>query len=197
MRRAVAAGFALVLCGGVALAVSFTVGNTGKARPKLSEGSSAEKPSTRATVDSIATIVANSASDRSRVIAAIDEVQSCSLSASTGESTLQSVINDRRTSVARLDNFVAARDPGVSPLMLNDLLTTLNAAISDDVSYMSWMGDVASGHASCGTDPMSDPNFSAAKAESDRTNLDKQVFVDAWNPVAAKYGKPTYQAEDF
>lgn len=197
MRRIAVAGFTLLMCGCIAVAVSFATGHKGRARPKLSQGSSAQMPSTHAIVDSVATIVANSASDRSRVIVAIDQVQSCSLSPTSGESTLQSVINDRRTSVARLDGLVASRATGVSPLMLNDLLTTLNAAISDDVSYMSWMGDIASGHASCATDPMSDPNFAAAKAESDRTNVDKQVFVDAWNPMAAKYGKPTYHAEDF
>jgi hypothetical protein len=81
--------------------------------------------------------------------------------------------------------------------MINDLVTTLNASISDDESYMSWMGDIAGGHASCGGNPMSDPNFAAAKAESDRTNLDKVVFVEEWNPLAQRYGKPLYEPGDF
>ena len=42
-----------------------------------------------------------------------------------------------------------------------------------------------------------DPNFAAAKAESDRTNLDKETFVEEWNPLAQRYGKPTYQSSDF
>jgi len=139
-------------------------------------------------------IVAASAADRSRVIAAINEVQSCALAAAQGQAAVESVINDRRGAVAQLERSAAA---GPAAAVVNDLTTTLNASISDDVSYMSWMSDIAGGHATCGGNPMTDPNFAAAEAQSDRTNFDKEVFVEAWNPLAAKYGKPTYHAEDF
>lgn len=142
-------------------------------------------------------IVAASAADRSRVIAAIEEVQSCTLSASQGQAVVESVINDRRTSVSQLEQLASARPVVVNTTLLNDLVTTLNASISDDLSYMSWMGDIAGGHAACGGNPLEDPNFAAAKDQSDRTNSYKQVFVQAWNPVAARYGKQTYQAQDF
>jgi hypothetical protein len=196
-RRMLVVTLAGLLGAGTAAAVSFAVTGSGTARPNLSKRVAAEVPSAETVVDSISAIVATSAADRARVISAIDQVQNCSLNAGSGRSILESVINDRRTSVTELERMAAGRPPAVSAVMLDDLVTTLNAAISDDESYMSWMGDIAGGRASCGADPMSDPNFAAAKAESDRTNLDKQAFVDAWNPLAARYGKPAYQAGDF
>jgi len=115
------------------------------------------------------------------------------------------VIADRRSAVAQLDRFAASKpsqpgaeaDAQTSIPVVNYLMTTLNASISDDVSYASWMADIAGGHAACGANPMADQNFAAAKEQSDRTNADKDAFVAAWNPLAVKYGKPTYRAEDF
>lgn len=184
-------------------AVAIGLADRGASGPPHARGSHPDR--TRSTIESISTIVAATATDRSRVITAIDGVQSCSLPAAQGEDVIESVIADRRSAVARLERFAASRPAQVGAEagaqtnipVVNDLVTTLNASISDDVSYASWMGDIAGGHTTCGADPMTDPNFAAAKAQSDRTNSDKDAFVAAWNPLAVKYGKPTYAAGDF
>ena len=196
-RRATALTIGIMVCAGIAAVAAFTALGTGPGRPRASKGASPDLASAQTTVDSISAIVAVSAADRTRVINAIDAVQSCALTASSGQSTIESVINDRRTGVAQLQHIAATRAPTISSSMINDLVTTLNASISDDESYMSWMGDVAGGRSTCGGNPMTDPNFAAAKAESDRTNLDKETFVEEWNPLAQRYGKPTYQSSDF
>jgi len=196
-RRATAAMMGLLVCACIAAGVAFATLGGGPGRPRVSKGASPDLASAQTTVDTMSAIVAVSAADRTRVINVIDAVQSCALTASSGQSTLESVINDRRTGVAQLQHLAAIRTPGISSSMINDLVTTLNASISDDESYMSWMGDVAGGRSACGGNPMSDPNFAAAKAESDRTNLDKETFVEEWNPLAQSYGKPTYRSGDF
>ena len=187
----------LAVCACIAAGVAYAVVGTGQGRSRMAKGASPDLASAQTTVDSMSAIVAVSAADRTRVINAIDAVQSCDLTASSGQTVLESVINDRRTGVAQLQHLAATHAPGVSSSMISDLMTTLNASISDDESYMSWMDDIAAGRSACGGNPMSDPNFAAAKAESDRTNLDKQVFVEEWNQLAQGYGKPTYRPGDF
>ena len=196
-RRAIAVLIGLTVCACVGAGVTFATLGAGSGRPRLSKGAAPDLASAQTTVDSISAIVAVSAADRTRVINAIEAVQACALTAASGQSTLETVINDRRTGVAQLQHIAAIRAPAISSSMINDLMTTLNASISDDESYMSWMGDVAGGRSTCGGNPMADPNFAAAKAESDRTNLDKETFVEEWNPLAQRYGKPTYQSSDF
>ena len=192
--RGALAACALLVCAGVAAAVLLAV--PGGSHRQGSPGSPSDAVSVRQSVTQLASTVAQSATDRSRVIAAIDGVQNCSLQPAAGQSALESVIADRRRSVTGLQRIAAGRIPATSPAA-DDLMTTLNAAISDDVSYLSWMSDIAGGHASCGGDPAADPNFAAAQAESARTNADKQQFVSLWNPLAARYRQPTYKASDF
>lgn len=196
-RRAGASAIVVAVCACIATAIAYLVLGGGGRHTGVARGAPPGPASAQTTIDSISAIVATSAADRRRVIAAIDAVQSCSLSASDGASTLESVVNDRRMGVSELVRLAAVRPKGINSLMIGDLMTTLNAAISDDESYMSWMGDIAGGHATCGADPMSDPNFAAAKTQSDRTDADKQAFVEEWNPLAQRYQKPTYQSRDF
>lgn len=196
-RRRVATATGLVACLVVLAAAVHVLSGGGPGHPKPQRASSPDLASAQTTVDSMSAIVAVSAADRTRVIELIDAVQSCATPASSGESGLAAVISDRRAGVAQLDRLAAGPAPGVDNALINDLVTTLDASISDDESYMSWMGDIAGGRAVCGGNPMSDPNFAAAKTESDRTNVDKQAFVADWDPLALRYGKPTYRAGDF
>ena len=191
---AVAAACGLLACGAITAAILLTA--SGGPHRNSSPPSSAGTVPVQQSVAELASIVAASASDRSRVISAIDRVQNCSLQPVAGEAAIQSVVADRRRSVSRLQSIATAKAATTSPLA-DDLMTTLNAAISDDLSYTSWMEDIASGHATCGGDPANDPNFAAAQAQSGRTNADKQQFVSLWNPLAARYGQPTYRADDF
>lgn len=195
-RRRLAALVVSVACLGAAGGIAAAVLDSGTGSGRR-HTASPPPDQARRTVDSMSAIVAASAADRSRVIAAIDEVQSCTLSASQGQAVVESVVNDRRASVSQLERLSSARPDAVSTALVNDLVATLDASISDDLSYMSWMADIAGGHAACGANPMSDPNFAAAKDQSDRTNSYKQIFVQGWNPVASRYGKQTYQAQDF
>ena len=190
---AVVAACGLLAGGAIAAAILLAVpGGTHRHGSPASRGGTV---SLQQSVSALAATVAASASDRSRVIAAIDGVQNCSLQPVAGESAVESVITDRRRSVARLQRIAAEKAP--TSLVADDLMTTLNAAISDDLSYMSWMEDIASGHATCGGNPAGDPNFAAAQAQSGRTNADKQQFVALWNPLASRFGQPTYTADDF
>jgi len=153
-------------------------------------------PSVRARVALMSSILARSSSDRTRVITAIDGVQNCTIAPSQGQSTVETVIADRKATVGQLQQIDTRGLPAGTSL-ISELTTTLNAAISDDVSYMSWMADIANGHATCGGNPMSDPNFAAAQAQSNRTNDDKSAFVQIWDQLARTYGQPTYGTGDF
>jgi len=195
-RALAGAGLAILACGGIAAAVLLPTPGAAHRSAPATVPNRADPAGVRRAVIAVSAIVARSAADRTRVINAIDGVQSCTVVATEAESSVQSVIDDRRQALASLGRFAGVRVQVVTSLV-SELTTTLNASISDDESYMSWMSDVASGHASCAGNPASDPNFAAAQAESSRTNTDKAQFVGTWNSLAPRYGQQTYRAEDF
>jgi hypothetical protein len=200
LSHAAPAGAAVVVLAGAVVATLLLTGSNGGHK----RGTPPSQPSTPVTaartVAEVSALVAQSAADRTSVIAAIDGVQNCSLGVQQGEDTVEAVINDRRQAVMQLTRMAGTRQLdrlANGAALVSELTTTLNAAISDDESYMSWMGDVATGHAQCGGDPMADPNFAAAQAQSTRTNIDKEAFVRDWNSLASQFGQATYRAQDF
>jgi hypothetical protein len=192
----------------VALAV-FTTGlpSIGHSHPqRIAHGSSTttlpaaqgQNASSRATLNAVNAIIDETGAGRERLIAAIDAVQACSMTPSDGESAVGQVVTEREQGLGdlnRLDKVESTPPPDRS--VIQSLTAVLNDSVQADRAYMAWMGDIAGGGVTCGANPMSDPNFAAGQTFSIKADGDKQVFVEAWNPLAGQHGLATYQPQDF
>jgi hypothetical protein len=143
-------------------------------------------------------IIAETGLGRQEVVAAIDAVQACRVNPSAAQGTVSQVVNQRQQSLAQLRGLegntaaVAAEHKAI-----RSLVAVLGDSIQADQDYAAWMGDVAAGQPTCHSDPMNDANFAAGQAFSAKADADKEVFVEAWNPLAAPAGLTTHQAQDF
>jgi hypothetical protein len=132
------------------------------------------------------------------VIAAIDAVQACSMSPADGQAAISDVVAERHLTLARLRRLDANPSTAhADGYVIATLMTVIDDSVQADQDYAAWMADVGSGQPSCRVDPVNDANFSAAQIFSEKADTDKQVFVQAWNPLAGAAGLTTYSPQDF
>jgi hypothetical protein len=103
----------------------------------------------------LASYLAQSASVRPTIQAAIDGVQTCSESPSSGEATLQQAISTRRRIMSGLQALSPARLPHGAQL-ISGLTTAMQESLGADHDYQDWMADVANS-GTCGSNPEDRP----------------------------------------
>ncbi|MHB8681383.1 MAG: hypothetical protein ACYDA2_04720 [Acidimicrobiales bacterium] len=109
------------------------------------------------------------------------------------------------TAIGDLQRSASARQDLVSELGTLDVaslpgggsaVSTLQRAWRDsaasDAAYAQWGQDEAA-HG-CTADDHGDPSFQAAQAPDEQATAAKDEFVRLWNPIAARYGLPSWQA---
>jgi hypothetical protein len=140
--------------------------------------------------------LARSASVRSTIQSAIDGVQSCSETPSSGEATLQQAIDTRQYILDSLPTLSVSGLPHGTELV-STLTTTMQDSVAADKDYQGWMKDFASSGSPCGSDPSQDQNYAAAVSISNEATTAKSAFVAIWNPMAPGYGQPVYSSTGF
>ena len=204
------AGFATVLVvAATAVLVAWRAGYLGggspataRSSPPASASSQPTSPTATArppgavTMAALASYLAQSAAVRPTVQPAIDRVRSCAVRPSTGQAAMQQAISARQQIVAGLQGLSPAGLPDGAQL-ISALTGAMQASVEADRCYQDWMADFAAAGSPCGADPSKNPNFAAGQQASARATDGKNAFLRVWNPLAPRYGRPTYSATEF
>jgi hypothetical protein len=137
---------------------------------------------------SLATLLAQSGTDRQAVSTAYNDVLNCGSDLQQDYQAFTSAAASHQRLLGELTQL-----PGLStlpPAMVTDLKTAWQASISADTDFAKWTQDEIS--SACSTSSQSDPNFNAATQPDLQATASKTAFVAIWNPMAQTYGLPTY-----
>lgn len=137
---------------------------------------------------SLAGLLAQSATDRSSAVNAVNSVSQCGPALSEDPQILETAAAARQPLLSQLGSL-----PGRSALpgkMLQVLTGAWQASVTADRDFAQWAQDELS--KGCTQNDQADPNFQAAAAPDAQATTDKKAFVKLWNPIAARYGLTSY-----
>jgi hypothetical protein len=137
---------------------------------------------------SLAGLLAQSVTDRSSTVNAVNSVSQCGPTLSQDPQILESAAASRQRLLSQLASL-----PGRSALpgqMLQALTGAWLASATADRDFAQWAQDELS--RGCTQNDQADPNFQAARAPDAQATTDKKAFVNLWNPIAAQYGLTSY-----
>jgi serine/threonine protein kinase len=155
--------------------------------PSLSSPSAAASPSAPVTAPeqaaALGALLTSSAAARTALHNAVTQVGGCThLPAAVSQ--LQAVVNRRAGQYDRASALSTAALPGGAQVK-SKLLAALGNSLTADRDYLSWARQQLSG----GCTPTSQSSaYNAAFSASRRADAAKEAFVQAWNPVATRYG---------
>jgi hypothetical protein len=170
-------------------------GPVGSTAPVTSPAANTQLPGA-ATMATLGSYLARSASVRPTIQPAITGVQRCTESPASGEATLQQAIDTRQHILNALPTLSVAGLPNGTQLV-STLTTTMQDSIAADKDYQAWMRDFASQGSPCGSDPNQDSNYAAAVNVSNASTTAKDAFVAIWDPMAPRYGQQAYTNTGF
>jgi hypothetical protein len=191
--RVVLIGLATFLAAGAVAAAVMLIAHPfqrGAAAPSGGTASSqAAQPAQEQAAQGLAGLLTQSVTDRSSIVAAVGDVSQCGPNLHQDPQTFQAAVASRQNLLNRLASL-----PGRSALPANTLAALTSAwqnSIKADQDYAQWAQDeISSG---CTSTNASDPHAQAAAGPDAQATTDKKAFVNGWNPIATRYGLPTYQ----
>jgi len=128
-------------------------------------------------------LLTSSAAARTALHNAVTQVGGCT-HLPGAVSQLQAVVNRRAGQYDRASALSTGALPGGAQVK-SKLLAALGSSLTADRDYLSWARQQLSG----GCTPTSQSSaYNAAFSASRRADAAKEAFVQAWNPVAARYG---------
>lgn len=142
---------------------------------------------------SLALLLAESTRARSAITAASKDLENCAAGGknlSADAKTFESAASERRDLIGSLNALDVAAIPGGRTLV-SGLLAAWNASVASDQAYAGYANDEALKPTCVPNDP-SDASFRAAQSDDQRASATKRDFLSLWNPVAERYGQPTY-----
>jgi len=137
---------------------------------------------------SLAGLLAQSVTDRSSTVNAVNSVGQCGATLSHDPQVLDSAAAARQRLLSQLASL-----PGRSELsgqMLQALTGAWLASATADRDFAQWAQDELS--KGCTQNDQADPNFQAAAAPDAQATTEKKAFVNLWNSIAAQYGLTSY-----
>jgi hypothetical protein len=144
----------------------------------------------RQAATTMATMLAQSVSERSAIISAAADVASCGSHLASDQKVFTGAVSSRKALLTRL-----AVLPGRAALpsaLVSDLASAWQASVSADQGYARWAADESA--KGCVRDDTSDPGYQAAQGPDGQATRAKTAFTAGWNPVAARYGLTQYQS---
>lgn len=129
---------------------------------------------------------------RQSVVSAVQDASNCG-DLSSDQQTLASAASQRTTLAS------TASDTPVDALSgASDVPGELSQALSDsataDQDFVAWINDLESSCSSATA--TNDSQYQQAESESRQATQDKQNFLATWNPIASRYGQPTFAESD-
>jgi eukaryotic-like serine/threonine-protein kinase len=144
----------------------------------------------KAAAQGLAGLLAQTVTDRRSIVAAVSDVSQCGPNLRQDPQTFQSAVTSRQALLTRLAGL-----PGRSALpapMLAALAGAWQNSIKADQDFAQWAQDEISD--GCTPNNQSaDPHAQAAAGPDAEATTGKQAFVGRWNPIATRYGLPTYR----
>jgi hypothetical protein len=135
----------------------------------------------------LASLLARSATDRSSIVTAVNDVNQCA-NLSGDAQVFQQAASSRQQLLSQL---AALQDGSALPAQLiQDLHDSWQASQQADQDFAAWASDESNG---CTQNDTSNANYQAAAGPDNQATADKTAFVSEWNPIATRYGLPTYQ----
>lgn len=147
------------------------------------------RPPEQQAATKLAALLSQSVSDRSEIKNASQDVSSCGPNLSQDAQIFDNAANSRQSLLSQLMDL-----PGRSTLpsaMLSDLSQAWTASEVADQDLAGWAQDEVSN--GCTQNDTSDSNYQAATQPDNEATAAKTAFVGLWNPLADRYGLPTYQ----
>jgi hypothetical protein len=137
-------------------------------------------------------LLTQSISDRSAILSAYHDVDTCGSGLVADAQTFQQAATSRQNLLSRLGVL-----PGASALP-SGLLQALNgawqASVAADQDYAAWARDESS--RGCQAHDTADAHYQATSTSNHEATTDKTTFVSLWNPIAVRYGLPTYRQDE-
>ena len=158
--------------------------------------SSAVQPPGASVMATLGSYLTQSASVRPSIQAAIDGVQTCSQTPSSGEATIQQAIDARQRILGGLQTLSPSSLPRGAQL-ISELSAAMQNSVNADRDYQNWMADSAASGGGCGSNPAQDSNYQAGQNASVQATAAKNSFLNIWNPMAPSYGQRTYTSTGF
>jgi serine/threonine-protein kinase len=151
--------------------------------PSLSSPSAAASPSAPEQAAALGALLTSSAAARTALHNAVTQVGGCT-HLPGAVSQLQAVVNRRAGQYDQASALSTGALPGGAQVK-SKLLAALGSSLTADRDYLSWARQQLTG----GCTPISQSSaYNAAFSASRRADAAKEAFVQAWNPVAARYG---------
>jgi len=158
---------------------------SGSATSSASPGTGSEQ----AEVTQITPEIQQSASARKTVVSATGAVGACTMVPATGIGLMDQAISQRKTVIGRLGPLSVNVIPH-GRAMLADLRRVLQLSITADRGFVGWMHDIQA--ATCPVNTLTDASYQRAFRASARAVTAKKEFLALWNPIARKFGQPTF-----
>jgi hypothetical protein len=157
--------------------------------PAPSAVSSPALPSRRQAAQALATLLAQSGTDRAAVTQAVNAVADCSPGLSQDETIFSNAASSHQ---ALLGKLAALPDRSTLPAsMLQDLTAAWQASGQADQDFANWAhNEISHG---CSTSYRSDASYRAAMGPDAQATTDKRAFAALWTAIASEYGLPSYQ----
>jgi hypothetical protein len=133
----------------------------------------------------LAGLLAQSVSSRSAIVSASLDAGNCGGAYARDAQTFRQAAAERRNLIQQLDDLPGAQTlPGQ---MLSDLRSAWQASATADDDYAGWADDEAA--RGCTTN---DSWYAATSTPNQQATAGKMAFIATWNPLASRYGLPTY-----
>ena len=148
--------------------------------------------SEQAAAQSLSRLLTQSISDRSAILSAYNDVDTCGPGVARDAQTFQQAATSRQNLLARLGAL-----PGASALpsrLIQSLTGAWQASVAADQDYADWAGDEST-HG-CRAHDTADAHYQATSEANREATTDKTTFTGLWNPIAVKYNLPTYRPDE-
>jgi hypothetical protein len=166
-------------------------GSTGTNNSGSTPSATASSPSSTAekqAATALAALLPQSGTDRGDVIDAVTNVDGCKMLPKAA-TTFSTAAKNRQTLLSKLATL-----PGRSALpaaLVTDLTGAWQASAQVDSDLAKW-ANTAITH--CHKGNLKDPNLVASSGPDGQASTNKAAFVKLWNPIARRFGLPTYTA---
>jgi hypothetical protein len=149
-------------------------------------------PSEQAAAQSLSRLLTQSISDRSAILSAYNDVNTCSPRLAQAAQTFQQAATSRQNLLARLGTL-----PGASALpsrLLQSLTGAWQASVAADQDYAAWARDESA--QCCRAHDTANAHYQATSEANREATTDKTAFTGLWNPIAVRYGLPAYRQDE-
>jgi len=149
-------------------------------------------PSETDELQQLAAAVRQSSAARSITVNATGGVANCTIGTGAGIAMMNQSIRTRRAALSEVRGLSGVSVAG-GPALISNLVLAMNYSISADNRFIAWMRHAGS-TGTCPAQQNGDPAWDAGLQLSELAMNQKYQFVGAWNPLAARFGLPTYSA---